>query len=162
MTQAAQVAQVGRAAMIRVGPADLASPGDTIRVDPATPGGPEVTTQVDLGDMIRERPEVPSLAVRRLVDLATPGDTIPVGRAVLGRMPARRPLTAEPPLRMLALLHRIPAERRTPADRRWEPIVRAGVATRREALIWAAATRPADRTLRLEAIRPVGAIHKRT
>jgi hypothetical protein len=96
------------------------------------------------------------------VDLATPGDTIPVGRTVLGRMPVRRgqmpvrrPLMAEPPLRMPALL------RPTPAHRRWDRQTQAEAAIRREALIWAAAARPVDRTLRLEAIRPVGAIPRR-
>jgi hypothetical protein len=144
--QVAQVAQVGRAATTRVGPADLATPAGTI------PEGPEVTTQVGLGDMIRGRPGAPSLAVRRLADLVTPGDTIPAGRAVLDRMPGRRdrmpvhrPLTAELPLRTRARLHL------TPAGRRWEPIPQPEVA----------ATRPADRTLRLEAIRPVAATPER-
>jgi hypothetical protein len=157
----ADTTRVVRADMTRVGPADLASPGDTILVDPATlegtiPGGPAVTTRVDLGDMTRERPGVQSRAgLRRAVQnrlgLAMPADTILVGRALMGRMPVRRdrkpvrrPLTAEPPLRMRALLHP------TPAERRWDHQTQVAVATR-----------PADRTLRLEAIRPVGATPRR-
>jgi hypothetical protein len=131
---AARVArdQADRAAQAdRVGLVIRVTPGDTNRVvataDTAAtaradtiPVDPEVTT---LGDMTRERPRVRSQA-----DLAMPGDTIPEGRAPLGRMPVRRdrvpvrrPLTGEPPLRMRALLHptqtehRIQAEHQTPA-----------------------------------------------
>jgi hypothetical protein len=150
----------GRAAMTRVSPADLATLGGTI------PAGPVVMTRVDLGDMTRERPGVQSRAglrraVQSRVDLAMPADTILVGRALMGRMPVqrdqrpvRRPLTAEPPLRTRGLLHPTPAEA-TPAGRRWDHQTQVAVATRREALTWAAA-RPADRTPRLKAIRPVG------
>ena len=111
MTPATPVAQVGRAAMTRVGPADLANPGDTILVDRASLG-PGVTTRVGLGDMTRERPGAQSRA-----DLAMPADTIPVGRAVLGRRPVRRPPMAEPPLRTRALLH-LRTDRRTVRLRR--------------------------------------------
>jgi hypothetical protein len=174
----AAMTRVGRAAMTRVGPADLASPGDTILVDLATlggtiPGGPAVTTRVDLGDMTRVRLGVQSRAVLRRavqsrVDLAMPADTMLVGRVLMGRMPVRRgqmpvrrPPTAEPPLRTRGLLHPTPAERQTPAGHRWDRQTPVAVATRREARTWAAATRPADRTLRLEAIRPEGAIPRR-
>jgi hypothetical protein len=170
----AVMTRVGRAAMTREGPADLASPGDTILVDLATLGGtiPAVTTRVDLGDMTRERPGAQSRAglcraVQSRLDLAMRADTILVGRALMGRMPVRRdrrpvrrPLTAEPPLRTRGLLHPTPAEA-TPADRRWDHQTQVAVATRREALTRAAAARPADRTLRLEAIRPVGATPRR-
>jgi hypothetical protein len=167
MTPAAQVApaaQVGRADMNRVDPADLASPGDTILADLATP---EVTTRVGLEDMTRERPGVQSRAVHCRADLAMPGDTILVGRALLGRMPVRRdrmpvhrPLTAEPQLRTRAHLHPTAAEPRL-RTRAHPHLTQAEVATRPEAATWAAATRPVDRTLRLEAIRPVGATPRR-
>jgi hypothetical protein len=164
-TPATPVAQVGRAAMTRVVPADLASPGDTIPADLVTPEGaipgvPEVTT--------REHPGAPSRAVQRRANLAMPAATIPVGRALMGRMPrrrdlmpVRRPPTAGPLLQMRALLRRTPVERQTLAGHRWDHQTPVAVATPREALTRAAATRPADRTLRLEAVRPVGAIPKK-
>jgi hypothetical protein len=161
-TPATPVAQVGRAAMTRVVPADLASPGDTIPADLVIPEGaiPEVTT--------REHPGAPSRAVQRRANLAMPAATIPVGRALMGRMPrrrdlmpVRRPPTAGPLLQMRALLRRTPVERQTLAGHRWDHQTPVAVATPREALTRAAATRPADRTLRLEAVRPVGAIPKR-
>jgi hypothetical protein len=177
MTQADPVAttRVDRAVTTRVGLVDLANPADTIPANPAVTilVDPKVTTLVNPGDMTRERPRVQSQA-----DLAPPGDTIPadpampadttpVGRALLARMPMRRPPTATPPLRMQARLHptraerRIRAERQTPVERRWDR-TQVEVTTRPEALTRAAAARPADRTLRLEAIRPAGATRRRT
>jgi hypothetical protein len=174
MSRVAGTADTGRAAMTRVDPADTAGRADPVamtpvdRADPASredttladpttlggmiPGDPEVTTRVSLADMTRERPQVQSRAAP-----ASPGDTTPVDRALLGRTPMRPPLTAEPRLRMPALLLLTPADRRarveaTPVERR----CRMEEATRQEALIRAAAVRPADRTPRLEAIRLVG------
>ncbi len=100
------------------------SPEATILADPATLAG-----TIPGGPAVMTRVDPASLA-----DPASPGHTIPVGRALPGRTP-------ELPLRMRAPLHPTPAERLTPA------------AARREALQQAAATRPADRTLRLEALR---------
>jgi hypothetical protein len=157
MNRVVDTAATGRADMTPAAPADMtqAAPADMTpagRADLATPGG---TIPADPEVMTRERPGVQSRVVPGPADLASPGVTIPVGRVLLGRMPGRRPLTAEPPLLRRALLHP------TPADRRWDHQTQADLATRREALTWAAAVRPADRTLRLEALRPVGATPRR-
>jgi hypothetical protein len=149
MNRVVDTAATGRADMTPAAPADMTPAG---RADLATPGG---TIPADPEVMTRERPGVQSRVVPGPADLASPGVTIPVGRVLLGRMPGRRPLTAEPPLLRRALLHP------TPADRRWDHQTQADLATRREALTWAAAVRPADRTLRLEALRPVGATPRR-
>jgi hypothetical protein len=154
----ADTAATGRVAMTPVGPADQAGRvamtlADLTTLGGTIPGDPVVMTRVSLGDTTRERPRVHSQA-----GLATPGDTIPVDRALLGRTPTHPPLTAEHPLRTPALLLLTRADHRarveaTPVDRR----CRMEEATRQgEALIRAAAVRPADRTPRLEAIRLVG------
>jgi hypothetical protein len=142
--------------MTRVGPADLASPADTI---------PGATTPADL----------PSRADTIPADLPSRADTIPADLALLGRtaglqdpvgpllirMPAGRPLMrAGPPMRVGRL--RVPTvlaaatrqEARTRAAARRVQVTRAAV-TR------AAATRQAAAPATRQAVAPVAAATRR-
>jgi hypothetical protein len=189
---------MNRVAAATVDPAAAMDPADrasrAVRVGPVVRVGMTLAVPVGLVDMILVGPEgrlrAPNPVVRadpeRLVvpnpvARVEPGNReatdLSLGRALLGRMPARLVrmpmrlhLAAADPVRMLtrphptaarpvpmpALLHLTPADRRTPVDRRWDPTTRAVAtcqgATRAEAILRAEAT-PAEATRAVAILR---------